>query len=100
MTKPSRSDLRLYSRALRQGWKVPEKARIQIVEILHGIVTGGAGVTVRERTSAARAIMQASRIELDAIRLAHIAQFENLITRMAKLEATTDGGLAEAAGGN
>jgi hypothetical protein len=99
MPKPSRSDLRLYTRALRQGWSIPAEMRTNIVNMLAEIVTG-AGSTRRERTSAARALMQASRVELDAIRLAQLAQFENLIKRMEKLEEKTDGGLATAAGGD
>jgi hypothetical protein len=99
MSKPSRSDLRLYVRALQQGWNIPRGVRSEIVETLHGIVTGN-GVTTRERTSAARAIMQASRVELDAIRLAHGAQYENLIKRMDAMEGKNDGGLATATGEN
>ena len=96
MSKPSRSDLRLYVRALGQGWNIPRAVRTEIVKKLHTIVTGE-GSTTRERTSAARAIMQASRVELDAIRLAHGATYENLIRRMDALEGKPDGGLAEAA---
>jgi hypothetical protein len=99
MSKSSRSDLRLYVRALQQGWNIPQGVRTEIVQKLHGIVTAEKS-TARERTSAARAIMQASRVELDAIRLAYGAQYENLIKRMETLEEKTDGGLAEAAGGN
>jgi hypothetical protein len=97
MSEPSRTDKRLYIRALSQGWNIPRKLRKEIVETLHKIITAE-GNTSRERTSAARAIMQASRVELDAIRLAHGAQYENLVKRMENLEEKTDGGLAEAAG--
>lgn len=97
MSKPSRSDIRLYVRALRQGWNIPAETRTQIVNMLVEIVTGE-GATRRERTSAARALMQASRVELDAIRVAQGAQYEDLARRLEALEGTTDGGLAEAAG--
>ena len=97
MPKPSRSDLRLYSRALRQGWNIPAEMRTKIVKMLHKVVTARKS-TARDRTSAARALVQASRVELDAIRLAYLAQFENLIKRTEAIEEKIDGGLAEAAG--
>jgi hypothetical protein len=99
MPKPSRSDIRLYLRALRQGWNIPAKTRTEIVKMLAQIVIGE-GASRRERTSAARALMQASRVELDAIRVAQLAQFENISMRLGALEGKTDGGLAEAAGEN
>jgi hypothetical protein len=100
MFEPSRSDARLLKRALRQGWNVPKGMRSAIIKVLGEIVADG-GATKRERTSAARAVMQASRVELDAIRLVQVAQVEELIRRMQALEGEgdIDGGLAEAEGG-
>lgn len=85
MSEPSRSDARLYIRALRQGWNIPTKKRTGIIKILFEIVQD-TSATRRERTSAARALMQASRVELDAIRVAQGAQYENLVRRMEALE--------------
>ena len=68
MPKPSRSDIRLYvPPPLRQGWNIPTEMRIGIITMLGEIATDKDS-TRRERTSAARALMQASRVELDAIR--------------------------------
>ena len=97
MTKPSRSDLRLYARAVRQGWQVPARVRSEIVEMLRTIATDREA-SRRERTSAARALMQATRVELDAIRVAHGAQYEDLIRRLSELEEKSDGELAGNAG--
>jgi hypothetical protein len=99
MPKPSRSDIRLYLRALRQGWNIPAEMRIGIINML-GEIAIDKGSTRRERTSAARALMQASRVELDAIRVAQAAQYESMARRLDALEGKTDAGLAEAAGGD
>ena len=99
MPKPSRSDIRLYLRALRQGWNIPAKMRHAIIKMLGEIAADGDS-TRRERISAARALMQASRVELDAIRVAQAAQYENIARRLDALEGKTDAGLAEAAGGD
>jgi hypothetical protein len=96
MSKPNRAETRLYVRALKQGWNIPRGMRSQIVERLHGIITA-ADSKSRERTAAARALLQASRVELDAIRLAYGADYENLSKRIAAMEGKNDGGLATAA---
>ena len=101
MSKPSRSDLRLYARALRQGWNISADVRAETINMLREIMTDKES-TRRERTSAARAVMQASRVELDAIRIAYGAQFENLSHRLKALEGgeASDGRLAKAASGD
>jgi hypothetical protein len=45
-------------------------------------------------------VVQASRVELDSIRVAHGAQFESLVLRVAALEGGSDAKLADAAVGN
>jgi hypothetical protein len=97
MFEPSRSDLRLLRRALSQGWDVPAEMREKIIEVLGAIVSDEKS-TRRERTSAARAVVQASRVELDAIRVAQGALFENLFQRMEALEGGGDAKLANAGG--
>ena len=85
MPDPSRSDMKLYERALRNGWDVPAATRVEVIRVL-GEIVGDAKATTRERTSAARAVMQASRVELDAIRVAQGLQYEDLIRRVEALE--------------
>ena len=99
MFEPSREDARLLQRALKQGWDVPVPLRTKIIEVLGGIV-GDENATARERTAAARAVMSATRVELDAIRVAQGTQFEDLVERMDALEGKTDAGLAKAEGGD
>jgi ribosome maturation protein Sdo1 len=101
MSKPSRSDARLLIRALRQGWNIPVKKRSQVVKVLTDILSNKEA-TVREKTSAARALMQASRVELDAIRIAQGAQYDNLTQRVEALETggVSVGQLAPTAGGH
>jgi hypothetical protein len=99
MFKPSPADSPLLIRALRQGWDIPAEMREKIVAVLCEI-TSDPKAKPRERTSAARALVQASRVELDAIRVAQEAQYEDLIRRLRALEEQGDGGLAEAAGGD
>jgi hypothetical protein len=96
MFKPSRSDARLLERALRQGWNIPPKMRTRIIKAL-GEILDDEKSTRREKTSAARALMQASRIELDAIQVAEGALYENLVDRMETLESEfqSDGKLAK-----
>lgn len=99
MLEPSREDQRLLIRALRQGWDIPAGLRAQIVAVL-GEIISDKGATRRERTSAARALMQASRVELDAIRVAQGTQHEDVIRRLEALEGEgrSDGELARPAG--
>jgi hypothetical protein len=89
--------MRLHGRALRQGWNIPAAKRTEIIDMLLGIVNDRTA-TPRERTSAARALLQATRVELDAIRVAQAAQYEDLVRRMASLEGEGDAELAKAAG--
>jgi hypothetical protein len=101
MSEPSRSDMRLYERALRQGWDIPAAMRTEIVTTMSGIIRDEEA-TRRDRTAAARVLLQASRAELDAIRVAQVAQYDDLVRRMGALEAEEQGdaGLAAVAGGD
>jgi hypothetical protein len=100
MSEPSRSDMRLYERALRQGWHIPTELRVEIIEMMRKIVVDPAA-TRRDRTAAARVLLQADRVELDAIRVAQGAQYEDLARRLRALEGEDrdDGGLAKASSG-
>ena len=77
MSHPSRSDLRLYERALRNGWDVPAETRAEVVRVLAEIVRDG-NAKRRERTAAARALLQATRVELEAVRVAQGVLYEDL----------------------
>jgi hypothetical protein len=99
MFEPSRSDSPLLTRALQHGWKIPAEMREKVVAVLCEI-TSDPKAKPRERTAAARALLQASRVELDAIRTAQEAQFGDLMHRLQALEERADGGSAEAASGN
>jgi hypothetical protein len=98
MYEPSRSDSPLLTRALQHGWKIPAEMREKIVAVLCEI-TSDPKAKPRERTAAARALLQASRVELDAIRAAQEAQYGDLIRRLRALEERGEGGLAEVAAG-
>ena len=80
-----------------QGWVVPERVRTEIVEMLRAIATDREA-SRRKRTAAGRALMQATRVELDAIRVANRVQYEDLIHRLSALEEKSDGELARTAG--
>ena len=96
MSHPSRSELVLYERALRNGWDVPAETRAEVVRVLSEIVRDG-NAKRRERTAAARALLQATRVELEAIRVAQGVLYEDLAGRLAALEGDHRGAeLAEA----
>ncbi len=97
MPDPSRSDLRLYERALRSGWDVPESTRVEVIKVL-GEIVSDAKARRRDRTAAARALLQATRVELDAIRVAQSVQHEDLSRRVVALEGDGGGELACAGG--
>ncbi len=97
MPDPSRSDLRLYERALRNGWDVPEATRAEVIKVL-GEIVSDTKARRRDRTAAARALLQATRVELDAIRVAQSVQCEDLSRRLEALEGGGGGELAGAEG--
>jgi hypothetical protein len=97
MPDPSRSDLRLYERALRNGWDVPAATRAEVIQVL-GAIVADPKARRRDRTAAARALLQATRVELDAIRVAQSLQYEDLARRLLALEGADGGELAGAGG--
>jgi putative ubiquitin-RnfH superfamily antitoxin RatB of RatAB toxin-antitoxin module len=99
MSDPSRSDLRLYERALRNGWDVPAATRVEVIRVL-GEIVADPKARRRDRTAAARALLQASRVELDAIRVAQSVHYEDLARRLAALEGGGGDELAGAEGGD
>jgi hypothetical protein len=99
MSHPSRSDLRLYERALRHGWDVPSETRAEVVRVLAEIVRDGQAKR-RERTAAARALLQATRVDLEAIRVAQGTLYQDLVRRLEALEEDRGAELADAEGGD
>jgi hypothetical protein len=99
MPDPSRSDLRLYERALRNGWDVPAATRAEVIKVL-GEIVSDTQARRRDRTAAARALLQASRVELEAIQVAQALHHEDLSRRLEALEDDGGGELAEAEGGD
>ena len=99
MSHPSRSELRLYERALRNGWDVPAETRAEVVQMLGEIVRDGTAKR-RERTAAARALLQATRVELEAIRVAQQVQYEDMVRRLEALEGGGPGEVRPSAAGD
>ncbi len=85
------------SARLSQGWDVPEEMRREIIRTMQVMLTDPKA-TPRERNAAARLLVQASRVELDAIRLAQSTEFHDFNRRLQALE-DHDAGLAKAADG-
>jgi hypothetical protein len=77
---------RLLARALREHWSIPTDLRPALIERLAAIVRDPAA-SPREITSAAKAILNASRLNLDGIAATIKAEeHEDLIARVSELE--------------
>ena len=76
---------------------VPQAVREQIIATMQAMLTDEKS-SARERNAAARLLVQASRVELDAIRVAQAAEFHEFERRLRALEEH-DAGLAKAEGG-
>jgi hypothetical protein len=94
-TAPGIRTTRLIERALRERWPIPKALRKPLIERLNKIVQD-TGSSPREVTSAAKAILSASKLNLETITAAIKAdEHENLRRELAALEelvkATRDG---------
>jgi hypothetical protein len=79
-------DTRLMERALRERWPIPKAIRKPLIDRLYEIVED-TGSSPREVTSAAKAILAASKLNLESITATMKAQErEELIERLAELE--------------
>jgi len=79
-------DVRLAERALREAWDVPTEKRPELVAKLMAIATGK-DTPAREAVSAAKALLMASRINLETIRVSLSArEFEEILERLERLE--------------
>ena len=77
---------RLVERALRERWPIPKALRKPLIERLVEIVQD-TGSTPREVTSAAKAILYASKLNLETITATIKAQeHEELVERLEELE--------------
>lgn len=80
-------DARLVERAVRERWPIPNALRGPLINRLAGIVQDPES-SPREATAAARAILTASKINLDGIDATIKAQsHEELTAKLAELEA-------------
>jgi hypothetical protein len=88
-------DARLAERALRESSDVPAELRPELVQILAQLARSETA-SPRERTSAIKALLQASRHNLDALKVAMAADYQDVLQ---ELEALRDGELAGGAEG-
>ena len=76
-------DFRLAERALREAWPVPEDRRAELVAKLIDVALAKE-TPARERVSAVKALLMAGRLNIEAIRTAQAADYEDA---MADIEA-------------
>jgi hypothetical protein len=84
MSRPIRYELWMYERGLRQGWDIPEAARAEILALLSRVLAD-ATMGCRDRMAAARALLHATRAELDAIGAEHSLPYAGLVARLRTL---------------
>jgi hypothetical protein len=90
-TAPGIRTTRLIERALRERWPIPKAIRRPLIERLNDVVQG-TGSSPREIVSAAKAILTASKLNLETITATIKAQeHEELIDRLTELERRVDG---------
>jgi hypothetical protein len=77
-------DARLAERALREGWDVPAELRPELVQILAKVARSDEA-SPRERTSAIKALLQCSRINLEAIKTAMAADYQDVLEELEEL---------------
>jgi hypothetical protein len=92
----SEDDGRLVCRALREGWDVPVARRPEVIARLVELVTSRESAP-REATAAARALLQAARLQLEAVKLAEACGYAEA---RALLEDLRDAQLGAAAAGD
>ena len=83
-------DTRLVERAIRERWPIRQAIRGPLIDRLYEIVKD-TGSSPREVTSAAKAILSASKLNLESITATMKArEHEELIERMEELERRTE----------
>jgi hypothetical protein len=78
-------DARLAERALRESWPVPEGRRAELVARLIDVALAK-DTPPRERVSAVKALLMAGRLNIEAIRTAQAADYEDALARLDALE--------------
>jgi predicted signal transduction protein with EAL and GGDEF domain len=92
------SEGRLAARALRECWPVPADRRAELVRILLDLAVSPEAAP-RERVMAIKSLLAAGRLNIEAIRTAQAADYEDVLDRLAALQGTlTRGELADGAG--
>ena len=70
---------------LREAWPVPEGRRAELVAKLIDVALA-TDTPPRERVSAVKALLMAGRLNIEAIRTAQAADYEDALTRLEALE--------------
>jgi hypothetical protein len=85
-------DARLAERALRESWPVPEEKRPELVaQLIDVAMDTKAKATPRERVSAIKVLLSASKLNLEALRVSMLAEeFEDLRERLRRLLEDSD----------
>ena len=79
-------DARLAERALREAWPVPPERRPELVARLIDLVNNPE-TPPREAVSAAKALLMASRLNLETIRVSMAAdEYDRILERLKRLE--------------
>ena len=85
-----RKDLRLTAKALAESWPVPAKLRTKVVRSLEAVLENPEA-SPRDISMASKALIQASRVNLQAVAVAIAADdHENCKARMDAIEASTE----------
>jgi hypothetical protein len=66
-TARSNSPERLLQRAVRAGWRIPSRVKVEAVETLHRMISDP-DLTARQKIAAIRALASISKAECDSIR--------------------------------
>jgi hypothetical protein len=85
----SDADARLLCRALREGWDVPAERRPAVIARLVEIATGKESAP-REATAAARALLQAARLQLDSVKVAEASGYAEALALLEELRASAE----------
>ena len=92
----SDDDARLFCRALREGWDVPAARRPAVIARLVELATRPES-SPREATAAARALLQAARLQLEAVKVAEACGYAEALALLEELRS--DGDVDETAPG-
>jgi len=80
----SDEDARLFCRALREGWDVPAARRPEVIARLVELATSRES-SPREATAAARALLQAARLQLEAVKVAESCGYAEALALLEEL---------------